>query len=71
MATITQKSAAPTRKWVVAQVSAVVGLVLMLITGDPTITDPEKVAIGTFVVQAVATYLTPNEDTPGGVPIKS
>jgi hypothetical protein len=58
----------PTRKWIAAQVTALVGVILMLVTGDTTVTDPEKVAIGTFVVQAVTTYLVPNQTTPTGVP---
>jgi hypothetical protein len=64
------KSLLPTRKWVVAEVAALVGLAVMLLTGDATVTDPEKVAIGTFIVQAVTTWLTPNRNTPGGVPLK-
>ena len=57
----------PTRKWIAAQITALVGLALMLLTGDSTITDPEKVAIGTYIVQAATTYLVPNEATPTGV----
>lgn len=65
-----KRSAAPTRKWIAAQITALVGVILMLVTGDTTVTDPEKVAIGTFIVQAVTTYLVPNDNTPGGVPLK-
>lgn len=51
-----------------AQVTAIGGLVIMLVTGDTTVTDPEKVAVATFVVQAITTYLVPNAVTPTGVP---
>lgn len=70
MGPATEKSPAPTRKWLAAQITAAVGVILMLVTGDPAVTDPEKVAIGTFIVQALTTYLVPNENTPGGVPRK-
>lgn len=65
-----EKSLKPTRKWIAAQVTLGMGVVLMLVTGDPEISDPEKVAIGTFIAEAVVSWLVPNEDTPGGVPVR-
>lgn len=56
----------PTRKWIAATITAAVGLALALLTGDPEVTDPEKVLIGTFIVQAVTSWLVPNESTPSG-----
>lgn len=64
-----KSSLIPTKKWIVATVTGVVGLGLMLLTGDPTVTDPEKIALGTFLVQRVAAWAYPNAKTPGGVPI--
>lgn len=57
----------PTRKWWAATVTGLVGLVVMLLTGDSAITDPEVVAIGGFVsAQAVAYFLPNEQDTPKG-----
>lgn len=57
----------PTRKWWAATVTGVVGLIVMLLTGDNTVTDPEIVAIGGFVsAQAVAYFLPNQENTPRG-----
>lgn len=51
----------PTRKWWSAFIIGVIGLGVMLLTGDPKVTDPEKVAIGTFLAERVGAWLTPNE----------
>lgn len=59
---------APTRKWWAATVVGGVGMVTMVWTGDPTLTDPEKIALVTFVGQRLVSYFLPNEDTPGGIP---
>ena len=67
----TKKSWVPTKKWIVAQVTALGGLAIMLLTGDSEVTDPEIIAVVTFFVQAIATYLVPNADTAGGVPRKA
>ena len=51
----------PTRKWIAATITAAVGLAVMLLTGDRgTVSDPEIVAIGTFVTQRAVAYLLPN-----------
>lgn len=52
----------PSRKWLAAQATAIGGLAIMLLTGDKAITDPEIIAIVTFFVQAVTTYLLPNKE---------
>lgn len=72
MSAVLEKSLKPTRKWWVAFVTGAVGLALMLLTGDSTITDPEKVAIGSFLTAQFAAWLLPNEATASGdgVPIK-
>lgn len=51
----------PTQKWIASTVIGAVGLAVMLLTGDREhITDPEIIAIGTFVVQRVGAWLVPN-----------
>lgn len=63
------KSAAPTRKWVAAQVVALAAIATMYVsTGGWN--QEESVALIGWFVQAATTYLVPNEDTPGGVPTK-
>jgi hypothetical protein len=63
------KSAWPTRKWFAAQVVAIGALLTMYVTTDGW-DDEETVALIGLVVQAFTTYLVPNQDTPGGVPLK-
>jgi uncharacterized membrane protein YjjB (DUF3815 family) len=59
----------PTKKWWVATLTGIVGLGVMLLTGDTShFADAEKVAIGTFLVQRIAAWATPNDPAPGGVP---
>lgn len=67
-----KKSWLPTRKWIVAELTAAGTLAGTLMTGDTTIVDSEKLLIIGFIVQAVATYLVPNKDegAVGGVPVK-
>jgi hypothetical protein len=63
------KSVWPTRKWFAAQVVAIGALLTMYVTTDGW-DDEETVALIGLVVQAFTTYLVPNQDTPGGVPLK-
>lgn len=66
-----QKSWLPTRKWWAAEVAALGTLAVMLLTGNrDVVSDEEIVALVGFAVQAVGTYLIPNADTAGGVPVK-
>jgi hypothetical protein len=68
-----RKSALPTKKWWTATITGAAGLLVMLLTGDRTITDPEIVALITFAVQRGIAWLVPNDRTPSGdgVPAKS
>lgn len=58
----------PTRKWIAAQVVAAAAIATSAVDsgwdGSET-----KLAIA-WAVQAAVTYLLPNADTPGGVPLK-
>lgn len=64
-----EKSSLPTRKWAVAQITALAAIATMyLTTGSWDI--EESVALVGLLVQAATTWLVPNEDTPGGVPVK-
>ena len=56
----------PTRKWWAAFITGLVGLGVMLLTGDSAVTDPEKVAIGAFITERAVSWLVPNEETPTG-----
>lgn len=63
-----RKSKLPTRKWWVAQVVALAGIATSWV--DSGWDDLEtKLVIG-WAVQAFATWMIPNENTPGGVPLK-
>lgn len=55
----------PTRKWWAATITGILGLSIMILTGDSAITDPEVIAIGTFVGQRAVAWLIPNDTTPG------
>lgn len=50
----------PSRKWFAAQFTMLVGLAVMFLTGDTTVTDSEIIATGTWLVQAVTSWLVPN-----------
>jgi hypothetical protein len=50
----------PTRKWLFATVTGAIGLGVMLLTGDPAVTDPEKVAIGGYLSAAAGSYILPD-----------
>lgn len=58
----------PTRKWWAAFGAGVIGLAVMLITGDSEVTDPEKVAIGAFLSERLVAWLVPNEPGKSGLP---
>jgi hypothetical protein len=64
------KSAVPTKKWAVTQITAVAALLVMWATTGSWDTE-ETVALIGLVSQAGIGYLTPNADTPGGVPLAS
>ena len=65
-----QKSWMPTRKWVVATVFAIGAVATLWVTKGSFDRDVAVALIGA-AVQAVATYIMPNLDTPGGVPLRS
>jgi hypothetical protein len=58
----------PTRKWWAAQAVALAGIATSYVDSGWDATET-KLCIA-VAVQAVVTYLLPNEDTPGGVPLK-
>lgn len=55
----------PTRKWFVAQVTALGGIAIMAVTTG-TWDQEETVAGITWVVQALSTWSVPNTDADGG-----
>ena len=61
----------PTRKWLAQVVTGAIGLAVMLLTGDSEITDPEIVAIGSWLVAALASYIYPNEATATGTGVRA
>ena len=50
----------PTRKWWAATVTGAVGLAVMFLTGDSAVTDPEVVAVGSYVSAQTVAYFLPN-----------
>ncbi len=56
----------PTRKWIAALVVAAAGVATSAVESGWDVTET-KLCIA-VAVQAVVTYLLPNEPTPGGVP---
>lgn len=57
----------PTRKWISGTLIGIVGIVVMLVTGDTDhFTDTEKIAVATFLTQRIGSYFTPNESTATG-----
>jgi uncharacterized membrane protein YjjP (DUF1212 family) len=63
-------SAMPTRKWWAATVLGIAGLAVTWVSVGEW-NDALTGAVITLLAQRVATYLVPNEDTPGGVPTKT
>jgi hypothetical protein len=64
-----EKSWMPTRKWWAAQVVAAGALATMIVSTNSWDTE-ETLAIIGWIVQSVTTYICPNADTLGGVPVK-
>jgi hypothetical protein len=64
------KSLWPTRKWFVAQATAGGSLVIALIEAEWDFTNPLQIVAVGLVVEAFSTWLIPNANTPGGVPLK-
>ena len=56
----------PTRKWIAAQVVAAAGIATSAVDSGWDATET-KLCIA-VVVQAIVTYLLPNDSAPGGVP---
>lgn len=67
MATTTKKSLLPTRKWLAAQVVGAAAIATSAIDSGWDATESKLVVA--LAVQAAVTYLLPNENTPGGVPL--
>ena len=65
-----QKSAWPTRKWWAGLITAVAALAVNLIeTGQ--FSKEIAIALVGLVAQALVVYIVPNDNTPGGVPLRS
>lgn len=62
-------SASPTRKWWAATILAIGGLLTTWAAAGEWTTALTGALI-TLVTQRIVAYLVPNDDTPGGVPIK-
>jgi hypothetical protein len=65
--THTQKSLMPTRKWLVAQGTAVASWLVAAINADWHITAALQIMAIGIAVEALATYWTPNVNEAGGV----
>ena len=65
-----KKSWMPTRKWWAATVIALGAIATVWVTKGAFDRDM-AIALIAAVVQAATTYLVPNQDTPGGVPIQT
>jgi hypothetical protein len=65
-----QKSWQPTRKWIAATVTAL-GAIAVLWIQAGSFSMAVGIALVGAIVQALVTYLLPNENTPGGVPLRS
>jgi hypothetical protein len=65
------KSWWPTRKWWVATVTAIGAIVVLWLNEGMHFDTAVGVAMVGAVVQAFTTYLLPNQDTPGGVPLRA
>jgi len=64
----TVKTLMPTRKWWVAQATAVGSWLVAAINAGWEIHESLQIMAVGIVVEAVATWLTPNANTPAGVP---
>ena len=65
-----RKSYWPTRKWWAATVIAIGAIATLWVTKGEFDKDVMLATIG-VIVQAITTYLVPNQDTPGGVPTRN
>ena len=65
-----KKSWLPTRKWWAATVIALGAIATLWVTKGAFDRDVAIAAIAA-VVQAATSYLVPNQDTPGGVPLRT
>jgi hypothetical protein len=65
----TGKSFWPTRKWWAATVTAIFGLATMYLSTKEFSLEFQIALLGA-IGQAIVTYILPNADTPGGVPLK-
>jgi hypothetical protein len=64
-----RRSNRPTRKWWAAQITGAGALALLWLATDGWDTE-ESVALVGLLVQALTTWLVPNADTAGGVPLR-
>jgi hypothetical protein len=64
-----EKSRMPTNKWLATQITAIVALLTGWVNAGAWDRSFSAAAIG-IVGQAVVSYLLPNHDAPGGVPLK-
>jgi hypothetical protein len=65
-----QKSWLPTRKWWAATITAL-GAIAVLWIQEGALSMAVGIALVGAVVQALITYVLPNDDTPGGVPLRA
>jgi hypothetical protein len=65
-----RKSYWPTNKWWAATVIAIGAVATLWVTKGAFDKDVMLATIG-VIVQALTSYLVPNQDTPGGVPARS
>ena len=64
------KSWIPTRKWFAAQLTLLGGLLILFASHGWHFDEHTTIATITFVIEALVAFMVPNEDTPGGVPLK-
>jgi hypothetical protein len=63
------KSNAPTKKWWTTQITALAALAVLVATSGHWSTEATVALIG-LISQAGLGWVVPNDDTPGGVPLK-
>jgi hypothetical protein len=64
-----QKSWQPTRKWIAATITAL-GAIAVLWIQAGSFSMAVGIALVGAIVQALVTYVLPNDNTPGGVPLR-
>lgn len=62
------KTLLPTRKWIAAQIVGAAGIATSAIDSGWDATESKLVIA--LLVQALVTWLLPNDPTPGGVPVR-